>query len=56
MLDNALVVEWTEALAVPHGAMLPGDFGANVIKIEKMFRTNLPRNILAGPIHSVDRL
>jgi crotonobetainyl-CoA:carnitine CoA-transferase CaiB-like acyl-CoA transferase len=35
ILDSIRVVEMTEALAGPYGAMLLGDFGAEVIKVER---------------------
>ncbi len=35
ILDSILVVEMTEALAGPYCAMLLGDFGADVIKVER---------------------
>jgi len=35
ILDAIRVVEMTEALAGPYGAMLLGDFGAEVIKVER---------------------
>jgi crotonobetainyl-CoA:carnitine CoA-transferase CaiB-like acyl-CoA transferase len=35
ILDGIRVVELTEALAGPYGAMLLGDFGAEVIKVER---------------------
>jgi crotonobetainyl-CoA:carnitine CoA-transferase CaiB-like acyl-CoA transferase len=35
VLDNVRVVEWTEAMAGPYCAMLLGDFGASVIKVER---------------------
>jgi hypothetical protein len=35
ILDSICVVEMTEALAGPYGAMLLGDFGAEVIKVER---------------------
>jgi crotonobetainyl-CoA:carnitine CoA-transferase CaiB-like acyl-CoA transferase len=35
VLDNLSVIEWTEALAGPYCAMLLGDLGANVIKVER---------------------
>ena|SRR5271165_2241193 len=35
ILDKIRVVELTEALAGPYGAMLLGDFGADVIKVER---------------------
>ena len=34
-LENVHVVEWTEALAGPYCAMLLGDLGADVIKVER---------------------
>ena len=34
-LDGVRVVEWTEALAGPYCAMLLGDLGASVIKVER---------------------
>lgn len=36
VLDNIRVVEWTEAMAGPYCAMLLGDFGASVIKVERI--------------------
>src|SRR5512142_2531037 len=33
-LDGVLVVDLTRALAGPHGAMMLGDLGARVIKVE----------------------
>lgn len=35
VLDNIHVIEWTEAMAGPYCAMLLGDFGASVIKVER---------------------
>src|ERR1700746_2557939 len=35
ILDSIRVVEMTEALAGPYCAMLLGDFGADVIKVER---------------------
>lgn len=35
VLDNLRVTEWTEALAGPYCAMLLGDLGANVVKVER---------------------
>lgn len=35
ILDSIRVIEMTEALAGPHCAMLLGDFGADVIKVER---------------------
>src|SRR2546430_15224477 len=35
ILDSVRVVEMTEALAGPYCAMLLGDFGADVIKVER---------------------
>src|SRR5437899_12822882 len=35
ILDSIRVVEMTEALAGPYCAMLLGDFGAEVIKVER---------------------
>jgi crotonobetainyl-CoA:carnitine CoA-transferase CaiB-like acyl-CoA transferase len=35
VLDGIHVVEWTEAMAGPYCAMLLGDFGADVIKVER---------------------
>ena len=35
VLDNLRVVEWSEAMAGPYCAMLLGDFGASVIKVER---------------------
>src|SRR5579863_5389965 len=35
MLDGVRVVEMSEALAGPYCAMLLGDFGADVIKVER---------------------
>jgi crotonobetainyl-CoA:carnitine CoA-transferase CaiB-like acyl-CoA transferase len=35
ILDSICVIEMTEALAGPYGAMLLGDFGADVIKVER---------------------
>jgi glutaryl-CoA transferase len=34
-LDGVRVVEWTEAMAGPYAAMLLGDLGADVIKVER---------------------
>jgi glutaryl-CoA transferase len=34
-LENRMVVEWTEALAGPYCAMLLGDLGADVVKVER---------------------
>jgi crotonobetainyl-CoA:carnitine CoA-transferase CaiB-like acyl-CoA transferase len=35
VLDGVRVVEWTEAMAGPYAAMLLGDLGADVIKVER---------------------
>jgi crotonobetainyl-CoA:carnitine CoA-transferase CaiB-like acyl-CoA transferase len=35
ILDDIRVVEWAEALAAPYCAMLLGDFGAEVVKVER---------------------
>ena len=35
VLEGIRVMEWTEAMAGPHCAMLLGDFGADVIKVER---------------------
>ena len=35
ILDAIRVIEMTEALAGPYCAMLLGDFGADVIKVER---------------------
>jgi crotonobetainyl-CoA:carnitine CoA-transferase CaiB-like acyl-CoA transferase len=35
VLEGIRVIEWTEAMAGPYCAMLLGDFGANVIKVER---------------------
>lgn len=43
VLDNVRVVDWTEAMAGPYGAMLLGDFGAQVIKIERPQKGDMSR-------------
>jgi crotonobetainyl-CoA:carnitine CoA-transferase CaiB-like acyl-CoA transferase len=35
VLEGVRVIEWTEAMAGPYCAMLLGDFGADVIKVER---------------------
>lgn len=43
VLDNVRVVEWTEAMAGPYCAMMLGDLGANVIKIERPQKGDMAR-------------
>lgn len=35
VLDGVRIVEWREAMAGPYAAMLLGDLGADVIKVER---------------------
>ncbi len=44
VLDSVRVVEMTEALAGPYCAMLLGDFGADVIKVERPGSGDQSRN------------